>query len=76
MDPFAREDVRNVLTRFDIERAWRASESDASEEVILLETADFARIDPTEVTLRIMDVLPHKKVWVIEMNQAWTIEPL
>ena len=76
MDPLDRENVRAVLARFDVLSAQRATDTDSSEEVILVQAEDFARIDPGEVTVAIMDVLPSTKVWVVEVSGLWQAESL
>jgi len=68
---FAREDIRTVLANFGISHARRAADTDATEEAILLSPEDFARIDPTEVAIAVMAVLPHTKVWIVEEHPAW-----
>ena len=75
-EPFARENVRAVLARFGILSAQRAADADPTEEVILLGRDDFVSIDPTEIALAIMEVLPNTKVWVVEVNPTWNAEPL
>lgn len=76
LDPLARQSVRAVLARFGILSAQRAVDTDSSEEVILVQSGDFASIDASRVAIAIMDVLPHTKVWVVEANPAWDAEPL
>lgn len=76
MHPSARADVRMVLAGFGITSAQRAVDTDPSEEVLLLSTADFAQVDPEAVALAVMQVLPSTKVWVIEEHPAWEVEPL
>ena len=76
MDALDRENVRAVLARFGVLAAQRAPETDPTEEVILVDSADFARIDAAEVTAAIMDVLPSTKVWVVEVSDLWDTEPL
>jgi len=76
MERSAREDVREVLRRFGIGSARRASTTDATEEVILLAPADAEVIDADELTLALMNVLPHKKVWVTADGPRWTSEEL
>jgi hypothetical protein len=76
MERFAREDVRDVLARFGVLTARRAVDTDASEEVLLLRPEDFSSIEPDEVALAVMAVLPHTKVWVIREHPAWTSEAL
>ena len=72
----ARRDVRAVLARFGISCARRGVDTDATEEVILLSPDDFAQIDPREVSVAVMGVLPHTKVWVVEEHPLWDIEDL
>jgi hypothetical protein len=76
MERFAREDVREVLARFGVVTARRVVDTDASEEVLLLRLDDFESIDPDELALAVMEVLPHMKVWVISEHPAWTAEEL
>lgn len=76
MGPWAREDIRAVLAGFGVSSARRAVPRDPTEEVILLSPSDFARIDPREVSLAVMAVLPHTKVAVIEENPHWDAEVL
>ena len=76
MEPLARENVRAVLAQFDIVSAQRAADTDPAEEVILLASDDFASIDPTEITLAILEVLPSTNVWVVEIGETWNAEPL
>jgi len=76
MDRNTREDLRTVLAEFGVGPARRAVRTDPSEEVVLLRSGDYARIDPAVVALAIMRVLPHVKVWVIEEHPAWESEPL
>lgn len=76
IDRFTREDLRSLLADLGIESARRAVGTDPSEEVILLRSDDYVRLDPAAVALAIMRVLPHVKVWVIEQHPAWDSEPL
>jgi hypothetical protein len=76
MGRFAREDVLAVLSRFGIAAGARATTTDSSEEVILLAKPDFESVDVRELTLALMDALPHTKVWVIEQSPWWTTEPI
>jgi hypothetical protein len=76
MGPWARKDIRAVLARFGISSARRAVDTDATEEVILRSPDDFARIDPREVTIAVIGVLPHTKVWVVEEHPLWDVEDL
>jgi hypothetical protein len=76
MGRFAREDVRGVLERFGIDAASRATTTDSTEAVILLAKEDFDRVDVRALTLALMDVLPHMKVWVAEAHPRWSSEPV
>lgn len=74
MEQFAREDVREVLARFEVTCASRATTTDSTEEVILLGKDDFASVDAQALTLALMDILPHTKVWVVEEHPRWSTE--
>lgn len=76
MEGFAREDVRAVLASFGVSHASRATTTDSSEEVILLAKSDFAAVDVRALTLALMDILPHTKVWVAEEHPRWVTEPI
>jgi hypothetical protein len=76
MEQFAREDVLAALARFGVAGASRATTTDSTEEVILLAKADFESVDVQKLTLALMDVLPHKKVWVIAEGLRWVTEPI
>lgn len=77
MDEVARSDVRTVLRdRFDIVRVHRATDTDPTEEILLLAAEDFARVDEAEVTSAIMDVLSNVKVWVVQESPSWDSEQL
>jgi len=76
MDRFAREDVRAVLRRFGMGSARRAPDSDDTEEVILLAESDYQKVDVDALTTALIDVLPHKKIWVTKDNPRWVGEPL
>lgn len=76
MGPLARKDIRTVLARFGISSARRAVDTDATEEVILLSPDDFVRIDPREVTIAVMGVVPHTKVLIVEEHPLWNVEDL
>jgi len=47
-----------------------------SASVILLAKPDFESVDVRELTLALMDAVPHTKVWVIEQSPWWTTEPI
>jgi hypothetical protein len=72
----AREDARATLQRFDVSAAERATDTDSTEEIILLSENDFESVDVHTLTLALMDVLPHMKVWVIETHPLWTTESI
>jgi len=72
LEPFARRDVRAVLTRFGIENARRATPRDPTEEVLLLGPVDYDRINPEEMAMALMEVFPHTKVWVVADGPMWT----
>jgi hypothetical protein len=76
MERFARQDVLAVLARFGIEGVRRAVPTDSTEEVFLVSADDFARIDPDAVSLALMEVLTHRKVWVAQDGPRWRSEPL
>lgn len=77
MDEVARSDVRTVLRdRFGIVQARRATDTDSTEEILLLTAEDFLGIDEAAVTLAIMDVLPHVKVWVTQESPSYDSERL
>ena len=77
MERFESEDVRRVLAQFDISSASRAADTDSTEEIILLNSEDMARIEDVEqLTRALMVVLPHKKVWVTELTSRWKSEPI
>ena len=42
----------------------RATDGDPTEEILLVPSDAFARVDAAELTNRLMSVLPHRKVWV------------
>lgn len=74
MDRFAAEDVRAVLKSFGVESSRRATTTDSTEEVILISQSDFDRVDVEALTLALMNVLPHTKVWVAPNNTLWSSE--
>lgn len=76
MERFAREDVREVLERYGIHSARRATTADATEEVVLLDAADYNKAPIEELTLALMDVLPHVKVWIAPVNDRWKSEAI
>jgi hypothetical protein len=76
MERFARQDVLAVLARFGIEAVRRAIPIDPTEEVFLLSSDDFARVDSDAVCLALMDVLPHTKVFVVPEGPRWRSEPI
>ena len=76
LEPFARQDVRKVLDRFDIGGARRAADTDSTEEVILLGEGDYRRVDVENLTRELMIVFPHTKVWVALDSPLWTGEPI
>jgi hypothetical protein len=71
-----RTEMRACLAQFAIASAWRAADTDPTEEIILISATDFARVNVHELTAALMDVLPHTKVWVIKANPMWKSEPL
>lgn len=76
MDRFTPEDIWAVLHNHNIKAARRATPLDNTEEVILLDPETYARIDVKAVTLAMMDVLPHIKVWFAPDGPRWESEPL
>lgn len=76
MGRLAREDVHAVLSRFGIAEARRAITVDSTEEVILLAEQDFEAVDVRGLTLALMEVLPHIKVWVAQEHPRWSSEPV
>jgi hypothetical protein len=76
MEPFDREDVKAVLARFAIRDGRRADPVDATEEIILLTPVDFSGTDINALTSALMDVLPHRKVWVVLDGPTWRSEAL
>jgi hypothetical protein len=76
MDQFAREDVMGVLGRYGISDAHRAADTDGSEEIILVSESIYKQIDVDGLTRALMDVLPHKKVWVAPDTPRWSSEPI
>jgi hypothetical protein len=76
MERFKREDVMGVLARFRIFEASQPPSLDPTEEIFILSPSDFDSVDNREVTLALMDVLPHKKVWVVKRGGLWQGEPI
>lgn len=76
MDRFAREDLWTVLRQHGVQVARRVADSDATEEIILLDAATYDRVDQERLCLDLMAVLPHIKVWVVPDGPWWTFEPL
>ena len=75
VEQFAREDVVATLKEFGVVRGWRAITTDATEEVILLTEADYAKVDVRELTLALMNVFPHQ-VAVVPRHEKWRYEPI
>jgi hypothetical protein len=44
--------------------------------VILLANQDFESVDVRGLTLALMDVMPHAKLWVIEEHHRWSTESI
>jgi hypothetical protein len=65
-----------VLRNFGVAAARRATTTDPTEEVLLLNATALASVDVRALTLAVMDVLPHTKVWVVEDMPLWASEPL
>ena len=80
MEILAREDVLSVLKSFGVARACRATTVDETEEVIFISAEDFSALETNnrrdDLTLALMDVLPHQKVWLAAEHPRWTTEPL
>jgi hypothetical protein len=76
MERFAREDVMQVLGRYGISSARRASDTDESEEIILLNEDIYNAIDVDGLTRALMEVLPHVKVWVAPDSPRWSSETI
>jgi hypothetical protein len=75
-DRMAREDVREVLAGAGVHDARRATSTDPTEEVILLQEEDYRRVDVEALTRALMDVLPHVKVWVVADTPQWISEAI
>ena len=60
--------------RFGLVRVRRASDTDETEEILLLDAEDFAQVSEAAVTSAVMDVLPHVKVWVTQETPTWDSE--
>jgi hypothetical protein len=76
MDIFAREDVMEVLSRYGISAARRAADTEALEEIILVSESIYMQVDVDGLTRDLMDVLPHRKVWVVPYSHRWSTEPI
>jgi hypothetical protein len=76
MEKYAREDVKSVLFGHNVEDARRCIGVDSTEEVILLSPEDSKNVDVESLTLDLMAVLPHKKVWVVPDGPMWRSEPI
>ena len=61
MENFAQEDVREVLERYGVTSARRASDTDESEEVILVSEETSRTVNVDALTRALIDVLPHKE---------------
>jgi hypothetical protein len=73
---FAREAVRDVLRQFGVQECRRAKPADPTEEVFLLPPECFAAADAHALTIALMEVLPHTKVWVVAESTQWDSETL
>ena len=79
LDPtgaFPADAVLAVLEAHGIYRARRAADLDPTEEVILVDPELPSRLDAHEITLALMAVLPHRKVWVIPADPEWSSDPI
>jgi hypothetical protein len=76
VERFATEDARQVMRTFGITSSRRATTTDSTEEVFLLSASDFAATDIDALTRALMEILPHTKVFVVEVMPRWTSEPL
>jgi hypothetical protein len=76
MDRIQLVDVKQVLARYGISSARRAVALDPTEETILLSGADFRAADVDKLTLDLMNVIPHTKVWVVEDGPRWEAEAI
>jgi hypothetical protein len=74
--PFPADAVLAVLEAHGIQRARRAADLDPTEEVILVDPELLARLDIHEITLALMAVLPHRKVWVVPSDPEWSSDPI
>lgn len=73
MEPFPREDVLGVLGGFGITGVRRAEPSDdAAEEVVLVPPELLSSLDVDQLTLAVMKVIPHTKVWVVPDAPQWS----
>jgi hypothetical protein len=61
----------HILANFKVTNAERSIGADATEEVFLISQADFDSVDVHSLTLALMNVLPHKKVWVVPNVPPW-----
>jgi len=73
---FASQDVLAVLERFGISHARRSTNSDDTEEVILIDPKKYEEVEVRELTLALMEVLPHRKLWVAPLSDIWESEPI
>ena len=73
---FAREDIWAVLRKFGVTKASRATTIDPTEEIIILAKEDLESVDVTALTMALMEVLPHKKVWVVAEHPRLSSDPL
>ena len=76
MGEFPREQVLGVLAAYQISIARRADPIDPTEEVILVSTEDFGRVDISQLTGELMKVLPGRKVWVAPDGSKWKSSPV
>ena len=64
------------MQEFGLTSARRAVPLDPTEEIFLLNAAEFARVDGDALTRALMDALPHAKVAVIEEHPRWESEEI
>jgi hypothetical protein len=69
LDERDREAAESILREWRVTRAWYSTLTDESEDVFFVSAEDYDHESIGDLTLELMQVLPHRKIWVTRWSE-------
>jgi len=68
--------INQVLKEYNIEKSYCNFEDDPTDFAVFLDPKDFDRVNVPELTKKLMQVVPHAKIWVTKANYKVNVKEI